>query len=158
MQEAFLQLHKKLAEFRGDARFSTWFYRIVTNAALMNRRSARRRRTESIDVFLPVFDEEGTHVPVTVIEAGPCPIVQVTATHVQLGFGAKKAKRSAAGLAGHAKKAGLDIDDAALHELQIDPIVPILPWIPWHVWFPWRPLWCWWWHRRYYWYRCCPWW
>jgi RNA polymerase sigma-70 factor (ECF subfamily) len=61
MQEAFLQLHKKLAEFRGEARFSTWFYRIVTNAALMNRRSARRRRTEPIDVLMPAFDEQGTH-------------------------------------------------------------------------------------------------
>src|SRR5438093_571478 len=41
-----------------------------------------------------LFDEEGTHVPVTVIEAGPCPVVQVMATAVQLGFGAKKPKRS----------------------------------------------------------------
>ena len=57
-----------------------------------------------------------------------------------------------------ARKAGLEIDEAGLRELQIDPIVPIHAWIPWHVWFPWRPLWCWWWHRRYSWYRCCPWW
>ena len=25
-----------------------------------------------------VFDADGAHVPVTVIEAGPCPVVQVT--------------------------------------------------------------------------------
>jgi large subunit ribosomal protein L3 len=55
-----------------------------------------------------VFDDEGTHVPVTVIEAGPCAVVQVTETQVQLGFGAKKAKRTPRGLAGHARKAGLD--------------------------------------------------
>src|SRR2546430_10289541 len=45
-----------------------------------------------------LFNEEGTHVPVTVIEAGPCPIVQVTSgaagTAVQLGFGAKKDRKS----------------------------------------------------------------
>jgi len=55
-----------------------------------------------------LFDEEGTHVPVTVIEAGPCPVVQVTATHVQLGYGALKPKRTAKAEAGHAKKAGLE--------------------------------------------------
>lgn len=55
-----------------------------------------------------VFNDEGTHVPVTVIEAGPCPVVQVTETRVQLGFGAKKPKNTAKALAGHAKKAGVE--------------------------------------------------
>lgn len=55
-----------------------------------------------------LFNEEGTHVPVTVIEAGPCPVVQVAGDRVQLGFGAKKAKRTAKALAGHAKQAGLE--------------------------------------------------
>ena len=55
-----------------------------------------------------LFDDQGTHVPVTVIEAGPCAVVQVSATAVQLGFGAKKAKRAAKALVGHAKKAGLE--------------------------------------------------
>ncbi|HEY7685447.1 MAG TPA: 50S ribosomal protein L3 [Gemmatimonadales bacterium] len=55
-----------------------------------------------------LFNEEGTHVPVTVIEAGPCPVVQVAGDRVQLGFGAKKAKRTAKALAGHAKRAGLE--------------------------------------------------
>lgn len=56
-----------------------------------------------------LFDEAGAHVPVTVIEAGPCPVVQVTADHVQLGFGAKKPKRTPKALAGHVKRAGLEI-------------------------------------------------
>src|SRR2546422_11427092 len=56
-----------------------------------------------------VFDAEGTHVPVTIIEAGPCPVVQVGQSQVQLGFGAKKPKRTAKALAGHVKKAGLEI-------------------------------------------------
>jgi large subunit ribosomal protein L3 len=55
-----------------------------------------------------VFDAEGTHVPVTVIAAGPCPVVQVTGSQVQLGFEQKKATRTAKALAGHAKKAGLE--------------------------------------------------
>ena len=57
-----------------------------------------------------VFGDDGAHVPVTVIAAGPCPVVQVTDTRVQLGFDAppRKAKRTPKALAGHAKKAGLE--------------------------------------------------
>src|SRR2546422_5651758 len=55
-----------------------------------------------------VFDAEGTHVPVTVIEAGPCPVVQVGQSQVQLGFGTKKPTRTAKALAGHVKKAGFE--------------------------------------------------
>lgn len=55
-----------------------------------------------------LFDEAGTHVPVTVIEAGPCPVVQVTGDRVQLGFGVRKPKRTPKALAGHVKRAGLE--------------------------------------------------
>jgi large subunit ribosomal protein L3 len=55
-----------------------------------------------------LFDEGGAHVPVTVIEAGPCPVVQVSGDRVQLGFGALKAKRTPKAEAGHAKTAGLE--------------------------------------------------
>jgi large subunit ribosomal protein L3 len=55
-----------------------------------------------------VFDAEGTHVPVTVIEAGPCPVILVAGDRVQLGFDAKKAKRTTKALAGHVKPAGLE--------------------------------------------------
>ena len=52
---------------------------------------------------------EDTHVPVTVLEAGPCPVVQVKDGEAQLGFDALKPKRAPKALAGHAKKAGLEI-------------------------------------------------
>ena len=55
-----------------------------------------------------VFDAEGAHVPVTVIEAGPCPVVHVAGTRIELGFGVRKPKRTAKALAGHVKKAGLE--------------------------------------------------
>src|SRR5437667_3078727 len=53
-----------------------------------------------------VFADDGSHVPVTVIEAGPCTVIGIrtTETHgydaLQLGFGAKKknVSRPAAGL------------------------------------------------------------
>jgi len=60
-----------------------------------------------------VFDEEGKLIPVTVIEAGPCSVVQrkTAATDgyeaVQLGFGTQKPERVVKPLAGHFKKAGV---------------------------------------------------
>ena len=47
-----------------------------------------------------VFAEDGTAVPVTVIEAGPCRVVQVRDGGVQLGFGARRAQRDHQGRAG----------------------------------------------------------
>jgi len=60
-----------------------------------------------------IFDQEsGKVTPVTVVEAGPCPVVQVKTpetdgyTAVQLAFGAVKEKRITKPEAGHLKKAG----------------------------------------------------
>jgi len=72
-----------------------------------------------------VFDDAGTVVPVTVIEAGPCPVVQVKSDDsdgyraVQLGFGARKAKRSTRAEAGHAAKGGLDHTPRVLREFPV---------------------------------------
>ena len=55
-----------------------------------------------------VFNAEGTHVPVTVIEAGPCPVISVAEGRAELGFGAKKPKNAPKALAGHAKKGGVE--------------------------------------------------
>lgn len=59
LQDAFLQAWQHLADFRGDAKFSTWLFRIATNAALMLRRSRRRRATDSLEECLPLFREDG---------------------------------------------------------------------------------------------------
>jgi large subunit ribosomal protein L3 len=59
-----------------------------------------------------VSREDGTVAPVTVIEAGPCPVVQVRAvagrTEVQLGFEQSKPKHSTKADRGHAAKAQLE--------------------------------------------------
>jgi len=61
-----------------------------------------------------VFDEEGNVVPVTVVQAGPCQVVQVKTLErdgyeaVQLGFDEiKKLKRVTKPMLGHFKKAGV---------------------------------------------------
>lgn len=59
-----------------------------------------------------IFDEDGRVVPVTVVKAGPCPVVQVRTPErdgysaVQLGFGA--VKRVNKPLAGHFAAAGVE--------------------------------------------------
>jgi large subunit ribosomal protein L3 len=69
-----------------------------------------------------LFAEDGTATPVTVIEAGPCPVVQVrparegAAARVQLGFEVAKAKRSTKAERGHAAKAGLEAAPQVLRE------------------------------------------
>jgi RNA polymerase sigma-70 factor, ECF subfamily len=40
-QEAFLRVYQSADRFRGDARFSTWFYRILVNLCLDHRRRRR---------------------------------------------------------------------------------------------------------------------
>src|SRR5215470_15084450 len=62
LQETFLQVYRHLSSFRGDSQFRTWLYRIASNAALMHRRAATRRRAEPLEVFLPRFDAHGQHV------------------------------------------------------------------------------------------------
>jgi large subunit ribosomal protein L3 len=72
-----------------------------------------------------IFETTGAVVPVTVIEAGPCPVVQVRTAEkngyqaVQLGFGRKKDKRASGGEKGHAKVAGLEAAPAVLHEFAL---------------------------------------
>ena len=63
VQEGFLSVYRHIASFRHDSQFSTWLYRIVTNAALMHRRARSRRPAESLEAYLPEFDAAGTHRP-----------------------------------------------------------------------------------------------
>lgn len=71
-----------------------------------------------------IFTEEGRAVPVTVLEAGPCAVLQVKNgapdgySAVQIGFGAKKPKRSSKAELGHAAKAGLDVAPRLIREFE----------------------------------------
>lgn len=59
-----------------------------------------------------LFNEEGKNIPCTVIQAGPCTVLQVRTEEVdgysavQLGFDDKSEKNVSKALAGHFKKAG----------------------------------------------------
>ena len=71
-----------------------------------------------------LFGADGVATPVTVIEAGPCPVVQVHAAvegrpaRVQLGFEAAKTHRAGKARIGHAAKAGLAAAPRVLREFR----------------------------------------
>ncbi len=72
-----------------------------------------------------IFDEEGAAVSVTVVEAGPCPVLQIKSeetdgyTAVQLGFGAQKDKRASKAEKGHAAKAGVEVAPRVVREFEL---------------------------------------
>ncbi len=73
-----------------------------------------------------IWDADGVRIPVTVIEAGPCPVVQVKTTEkdgyeaVQLGWGSQKASRLSKAEVAHCAKAGLETPVRVLREFKAD--------------------------------------
>lgn len=71
-QEAFLQAYRKLAQFRADAKFSTWLYRIAYNVFLMHARTRKPEQSIEDLAITPSDDDEG-------VEAAPVQAEQHTA-------------------------------------------------------------------------------
>ncbi len=75
--------------------------------------------------MMRVFDDGGAAVPVTVVEAGPCPVLQIKSEEtdgyaaVQLGFGAQKDKRANKAEKGHAAKAGVEAAPRLVREFPL---------------------------------------
>jgi RNA polymerase sigma-70 factor (ECF subfamily) len=59
VQDAFLALYQNADTFEGRAALSTWFYRVVTNAALMKRRGRRHEVEVPLETQLPNFHTNG---------------------------------------------------------------------------------------------------
>ena len=55
LQDTFVSAYRALPRFRQDARFSTWIYRIATNAALMK---ARARKNNMVSLDHPTEDPD----------------------------------------------------------------------------------------------------
>ena len=67
LQEAFLQLFRKIHTFRGESKFSTWLHRLAVNVILM-----RRRRKRHPEVSLDETNEsDGTDSRPVIDPGGP---------------------------------------------------------------------------------------
>ena len=57
VQDAFLNVYRKIDTFRGESAFSTWLYKIALNSVYMKLRSrTRHEQTESLDDLEAVLD------------------------------------------------------------------------------------------------------
>ena len=80
-----------------------------------------------------VFDEEGNSIPVTVLEVGPCAVVQVKTVErdgynaLQLGFNPKKLTKCTMPMIGHFLKAGLDTGFYILREFKVEDVSAFKP-------------------------------
>jgi RNA polymerase sigma-70 factor (ECF subfamily) len=68
-QEAFIKAYNSLSSFRGDSRFSSWLYRIVSNVCLDFKRRQGRRPASS----LTVEDDEGENVELDIADESQSP-------------------------------------------------------------------------------------
>ena len=68
-QEAFLKAYNSLPSFRGDSKFSSWLYRIVSNVCLDFLRKKGKRQT----VSLSAEDDDGEDVVLDVPDTAQSP-------------------------------------------------------------------------------------
>lgn len=62
-QEAYVRAWKGIRKFRGDARFSTWMYRITANTASNHLDRRRRTRTDNLDDLAEPIDLDPDRQP-----------------------------------------------------------------------------------------------
>lgn len=65
-QEAFIQAYRKLAQFRADAAFGTWLYRIAYNVFLMHVRA----RKQELPLDEALVEDAGDDAGASAVESG----------------------------------------------------------------------------------------
>ena len=63
LQEVFIEVFRSIPRFRGDAKVSTWLYRVCVNVALQRLRKRKRRAEVSADEVAERTPEDGGETP-----------------------------------------------------------------------------------------------
>ncbi len=119
MQETFLAVYRNIDAFRGDAKLSSWLYRVASNKALSLLRSRSRKQGKNT----PIEDETGEALPIIddqAVTAEKRIERQEEAAALQAGLAAMSPKLRAAltlyeieGLSMKETAAALDISESA---------------------------------------------
>ena len=67
-QEVFLSAYRAIAQFRGDANFSTWLYRIALNHATTRRKSTNSRQKRLVPFDAAEMIDDGQIGPAETLE------------------------------------------------------------------------------------------
>ncbi len=111
-QEAFLAAWQGLPFFRGDAAFSTWLYRLASNASVdLLRREGRHRAAAG-----PSLDDEEVHVDVPSAAPGPQEAAERRELREQVAAGLERLNRE--------QREVLVLRE--LHQLRYDEIAQVL--------------------------------
>lgn len=70
VQETFLNVHRRLDSFRGEAALSSWISRIATNNALMKLRRRRRKPETGLEIGVP-GQPESERVERVIVDSKP---------------------------------------------------------------------------------------
>jgi RNA polymerase sigma-70 factor, ECF subfamily len=68
IQEVFVQVHRSLRDFRGEARFSTWLHRVTVNVVLMHRRAEKSRPILAEEMESGTVEDVTTTMPDVEVE------------------------------------------------------------------------------------------
>lgn len=88
-QEAFIRVFNSIHTFRGDANFTTWIYRIVTNVYLDERKKAKSHRLTSLDEYIELDENSVTR---QIVDENPTP--DMVAEHKERDLSVQKAINS----------------------------------------------------------------
>lgn len=83
-QDAFVKAYTSLHTFKGDARFSTWLYRIVVNTALNKRRLKKHYAMEITEALSDELPSDITTIPAAQITAEHRKYIQSALQSLQL--------------------------------------------------------------------------
>jgi RNA polymerase sigma-70 factor (ECF subfamily) len=70
VQDAYFRAFRSIKRFRGEARFSTWMYRITANCAATHMAKRTKGRHEELSDDEPVADQRPDNDPEAMAEAG----------------------------------------------------------------------------------------
>jgi len=70
VQDTYVRAFKSMSKFRGDAKFTTWLYRIAANCASTHMSKTRRNRYEVLEDDHTLVDSVAAHDPEMTIDNG----------------------------------------------------------------------------------------